>query len=106
MFLGVFAGLLSIGPAGFLLDLTAPQIGICIVWACLFSVLCYDGNKFLQGLLFISGSVALSLLLVAYTNALKLDNLWAYEYVAQIMVIVGGGVGANYITSYMQEQNA
>ena len=100
--LGIIVGLFSIVPAFFFLEFTPIYIGWCIIWASSFYFLSVN-NRFFSGLLFISSSVALGMLAVAYAKAVETNYSWAVEYIAQVMILVGAGVGANFITAHFQQ---
>jgi hypothetical protein len=105
--LGVIVGLFLIVPAYFFLEFTPIYIAWCIVWSCSFAFLSAR-NRFFSGLLFLSSSVAIGMLAVAYARAIATPYLWAVEHIAQVMILVGAGVGANFITAHFQQpqQNA
>lgn len=105
--LAIIVGLFSTVPAYFFLEFTPIYIAWCIVWACSFAFLSAR-NRFFSGLMFLASSVAIGMLAVAYAKATKTPYLWAVEYIAQVMILVGAGVGANFIAAHFQQaqQNA
>ncbi len=100
--LAVIVGLFSIVPAYFFLEFTPIYIAWCIIWACSFAFISVK-NRFFSGLLFLASSVAIGMLAVAYAKGIETQSLWAVEYISQVMILVGAGVGANFITAHFQQ---
>ena len=98
--LGIIVGLFSIVPVYFFLDLTPLYIAWCIFWACTFAFLVTNYNLMVRGMLFLGSSVAVGLLGVAYAKAVETPYLWAIEFISQIIVLVGSGVGSSFIASH------
>jgi hypothetical protein len=105
--LGIVIAGFSIVPAYFFLEFTPLYLGWCIIWACCFAILSASNNLVIRGLFFMCSTVAVALIGVAYAKAINTEFVWAIEYVGQLMVLIGGGVGANFISAqYLQKHRA
>ena len=97
--LAVIAVLFSLVPAYFIL-ITPIYLAWCFIWACCFAFLVNNQSLLVRGFLFLTSSIALGLLGVAYAKAISSEYLWAAEFISQIIVLVGAGVGGNFIAVY------
>ena len=105
IFLGVIVGLFSLVPAYLFLELTPLYIAWCIMWSCMFAFLASNLNLLYKGWIFLSSSLAFGLLGLAYAKAVETPYLWAIEYLSQVMILVGSGVGSTFIATHFLNQN-
>lgn len=98
--LSVVVALFSIVPAFLFLELTPIYVAWCIMWAGCFAFLSWGKNLLIRGMLFLMSSIAMGLLGKAYAHAVDAPLMWAIDYVAQVIILVGAGVGANFIAAH------
>jgi len=88
-------------PALIIIDFTPLQIAWFACWLLSFGFLIDRKHSlFIRGFSFLLFSVTIGLLGVAYAKAVDTSWLWLVDYISQIMVLVGSGVGANFIAQH------
>lgn len=103
--LAVIVALYSLLPVCFFLEHMPIYIVWGIIWACCFAFLANNQALLARGFLFLTSSLALGLLGIAYAKSINSDYLWAVEYLSQIMILVGAGVGGNLMAGAFQKGN-
>ncbi len=106
--LAIIAALIFTLPIYWLVEVTHIVIAWIVIWCISFGLVVDTSNLLLRGFLFLVISVALGMLGVGYAKAVSSGWLWAIEYVSEVMILVGSGVGANFIAQHFinRGQNA
>ncbi|ELB2885765.1 hypothetical protein QNE71_004444 [Vibrio alginolyticus] len=98
--LAIIAALIFTLPIYWLVEVTHIVIAWIVIWCISFGLVVDTSNLLLRGFLFLVISVALGMLGVGYAKAVSSSWLWAIEYVSEVMILVGSGVGANFIAQH------
>lgn len=87
-------------PAALVLE-SLTKFGAWIVfWACCFSgFLVTTWAREIRGALILVSSILLAAAGMAYSSKLHPENLWAVKLFAELMVLSGAGVGANFMAA-------
>lgn len=93
----IIFSLITFVPIALFLEYTPIYIAWIILWICSFEILFSSYSLETRGLLFISSSLAIGLIALAYAEKTAPEWLWAVNYVSQIMIIAGGAVGGNFL---------
>ena len=98
--LAIIVALFAIVPAYLFLEWTPIYIAWVIIWACCFAFLVNSSSLLVRGFLFLTSSLALGLIGLAYAKGIETELLWAVEFISQVIILVGSGVGGNYIATH------
>ncbi|MDN3699177.1 hypothetical protein QWY97_17780 [Vibrio cortegadensis] len=98
--LAIIAALIFTLPIYWLIEVTHIVIAWIVIWCISFGLVVDTSNLLVRGFLFLIISVALGMIGVGYAKATSSDWLWAIEYLSQVMILVGSGVGANFIAHH------
>jgi len=106
LFSAVFSLVMFVPAALVLENLTV--FGAWIVfWACCFSgLLLTSWSREIRGFLVLLSSVLLATAGVAYSTRVSPEDLWAVKLFAELMVLSGAGVGANYLSAGLLDREA
>ena len=103
--LGVITALVLALPLQIAIEATPIQYAWLICWLISFGVIADEKTSlFARGFLFLIVSVTLSMLGIAYAKAVETPWVWLIEYVGQIMLLTGSGVGANFIAQHFLDK--
>ncbi|WP_044617953.1 hypothetical protein [Gynuella sunshinyii] len=105
-FASVVLGLFLFPVAGVFLNLTTPFWAWLIIWWCVFTTfLQVSWRRENRGLFLLVMSAGLAALGVAYCKVKNPEFLWGIELLANIMVLVGAGVGGNFMAAgYLERE--
>ncbi|ELG4788320.1 hypothetical protein RAL05_004514 [Vibrio vulnificus] len=103
--LAVVSALVIALPIQILVDATPIHYAWLICWLVSFGVVADENsNLFVRGFLFLILSVTCGMLGVGYAKAVETEWLWLVEYVSNIMLLAGSGVGANFMAQHFLDK--
>jgi len=93
-------------PVQILMEATPIQYAWVIAWLVSFGAVVDEKySLFTRGVIFLVVSVTLSMLGVAFAKNINSDWVWLVEYIGNIMLLTGSGVGANFIAQHFLDKS-
>jgi hypothetical protein len=92
--------------SGVFLELTTPFWAWLIIWWCVFTIFLHASwRRENRGLFLLVMSAGLAATGIAYCTKVTPEFIWGIEFLAELMVLVGAGVGGNFMAAgYLERE--